>query len=1730
MAPIEAGDAGDALSSSGGEDALWGRWDQFTAEGGAFKIVFVVLSLAGLVLLCRWGLPEFRRLRGHLEHIHSHARRAQAEAKHVADMCAPAVTLADVRRSSWGGGLSAAAGCAAYSSDRSIGCSSSSEGDASVGEASSRDPALEEGSLAMRRKRSGLRKGASRPKCAALAPSGTSLKRRCSLASTGTSLGRGMAAQTPMSEPGNGGGGGGAPDTAVATDRSDRLQRIPLLPWKDVVLAKTSSEMKRVARSRPKFGDARDDIHAHDSEEARRTTVADAYDDAEGDDEGGKSGGRDGAGTAPFFEPPMVTLATGATSFAIVKLTLRSSDPGVPPGMSAAAASALALGSLAASEGSVLPGLPLGSRKKLTVGNGLGTRNLSPRVAKERTIERAYMLHSLRRTASQTELDALLKEASQLRALRHPGLLRIFAAVAGGAGGDELGLISELCEAPLSRILADNVRSAAPIPAIAAAAGVGAGEAVTSGALSNRGNYSQRGGAAGGGSGAVAGMLSARARGGAAGAAAATAAAFDDFGATRDNVLTDSVLGEGGPGGLSWRGGLLAIATDVAQALAFLHENGVVHGGMLLNDVMITAGWRAKLCEYAMDGLRGGRGAAASGYEILSSWDRARGCRISAGANGGGGSLGSGTAEFRGGGSGGSDSSEVGLSRAASVLFIPPERCSGAAPRICRHQTIADVASAAAEAEPSDKLRGGGNTRRCVFGGCSSKTVGIGSNTPAAKRAAAVAAAGVIETATTARTSVGGVAQLAPRRLSVTERGAADHAQGSALVRERARPRPEVSPADAGEVARLVALRAAREGDAWSFGVLLCTLALHTHGQRHTPEQQASLLYMGAKASKSNDTSGIGRGAAGSSCSSNGHESSSGGKSTSRGGGGDDSGHAARKSKGHQHRKHGTSEDECNKGDGHHHHHPHLPHFHMHMPHMPHFHHRHLGHLGKTSVESNGADGHQHQHHLHLPHMHMPHFHVPHLPHMHMPHFHHRHHGHGDHGNHDNHDNHGKASGAAGPAAAVAVADASLAVPLKRATPRHFTADGPSPYMVMLRLCQGKLSPLDGVSLANCPKPLLRLASRCCALDGMGRPNLSFVSEELTGPILSLLDPNCLEARRPETPLRGWRAAVAVANPPLVEKLQEAVEAERNIAAQVDSARSVQAAPLPLPLPSARITEKLDRASWDLSSFCGALGGNLCVDGSEAAAVPPRLRTLSTSLPAGSGTHKRATSQPEREAEAGEGQESRDCARGFGTASNTSEGAAPCGDCSWRGGLQCGGAEDAALAAAVHDEEANAATSALGPGCGADSGASDDPGAGEASQEEARTAARARPEQPAAVRGRIKHGRPSAHAMPAPRQSAVARASPKAVSSASSSSAAAAVTAVGGPAAKEEVVGEVKHANGVQGEPKVAAAAAARVATVEKRPAARPAAAVRGCGKVNSLLSARAMPAPRRSVASHHINAPKEQPAASDEATVAVEASAPARPAAAVASGRPECGGGGAGKPRGKSRLLTARAMPAPQRTVKAHRQAEQMIAADAEEAMWRRSDAAAPESPVPPPVLPAAEAWPELCGGSAMADPASPSACAAADSSQASSLEASTPLVRHGRRRDGGLATCRGSTTAANLQAGGMTRRKLGSCAAGDRGGGGTRGGSGGSGVHPEASVGLGRRNLVRMNSALYGFDEDTTKPEKEGPGRLRRVVKKVETACTAARMSRRSSATEEDGRRALASRGSQARGSQAR
>ena len=53
--------------------------------------------------------------------------------------------------------------------------------------------------------------------------------------------------------------------------------------------------------------------------------------------------------------------------------------------------------------------------------------------AKAAEVERPYLLHNVREPAHPYEQRALLKEAAVLRTLKHPGLLRVFAAAGGSA-------------------------------------------------------------------------------------------------------------------------------------------------------------------------------------------------------------------------------------------------------------------------------------------------------------------------------------------------------------------------------------------------------------------------------------------------------------------------------------------------------------------------------------------------------------------------------------------------------------------------------------------------------------------------------------------------------------------------------------------------------------------------------------------------------------------------------------------------------------------------------------------------------------------------------------------------------------------------------------------------------------------------------------------------------------------------------------------------------------------------------------------------------------------------------------------------------------------------------------------------------------------------------------------------------------------------------------------------
>ena len=86
----------------------------------------------------------------------------------------------------------------------------------------------------------------------------------------------------------------------------------------------------------------------------------------------------------------------------------------------------------------------------------------------------------------------------------------------------------------------------------------------------------------------------------------------------------------------------------------------------------------------------------------------------------------------------------------------------------------------------------------------------------------------------------------------------------------------------------------------------------------------------------------------------------------------------------------------------------------------------------------------------------------------------------------------------------------------------------PTRYVLMLRLCQDKVSPLDGVTLSCCPKPLLQLATQCCSRDPDERPCLAAVLEQLHGRVILSVDAPAhgVGARRPLPAREGWVDAV----------------------------------------------------------------------------------------------------------------------------------------------------------------------------------------------------------------------------------------------------------------------------------------------------------------------------------------------------------------------------------------------------------------------------------------------------------------------------------------------------------------------------------------------------------------------------------------------------------------------------
>ena len=88
----------------------------------------------------------------------------------------------------------------------------------------------------------------------------------------------------------------------------------------------------------------------------------------------------------------------------------------------------------------------------------------------------------------------------------------------------------------------------------------------------------------------------------------------------------------------------------------------------------------------------------------------------------------------------------------------------------------------------------------------------------------------------------------------------------------------------------------------------------------------------------------------------------------------------------------------------------------------------------------------------------------------------------------------------------------------------------PTRYVLMLRLCQGKVSLLDGVTPSCCPRPLLQLATQCCTRSPEERPSLPAVLEQLQGKVLLAIDAAAhgagVGAQRPLPALEEWCDAV----------------------------------------------------------------------------------------------------------------------------------------------------------------------------------------------------------------------------------------------------------------------------------------------------------------------------------------------------------------------------------------------------------------------------------------------------------------------------------------------------------------------------------------------------------------------------------------------------------------------------
>ena len=794
-------------------------------------------------------------------------------------------------------------------------------------------------------------------------------------------------------------------------------------------------------------------------------------------------------------------------------------------------------------------------------------------------MRRVYMLHSVERAASRETLRQLLREVTKLRTLSHPALLHSFAVVSDHPYG-ELALLSELATASLSSVLDHPPQNLE----------------------------------------------------------------------------------------LTWANGLLAIATDVAAGLAYLHSRGLHHGRLFLFNVLLTFKWKAKLAEAALDGYlhasHGGLGDAG-GYELLPSSHGEHGNRL----------------------------------KAAAVLYLPPEKCSGqvavaqrkrlaavrasnaaarecdtnssCAPQqstsvamaLCRGSLISGVAqrrptaptAGSAKGETMDSTKEAGK-RPTVSLGAARRVSAFARRTSAAAAATRATQPEVGAGGSPATEAMAPLGRLASSEAALSEINSASESTAPITARSAM-----AAAASRLEEAKKMAEFAEQRGDAWAFGAFLCSLALHQRRQRQQSAFQRRKAEKQAVSATDVDgdaqqTAAQKKSTAFGFTSTRGHQSKRpsllktgslgnlcrglGGGTTSTKREGAPSTHretllarlaahatprgarhdadtlrqqrearakALRES--HQqetlHRREATRktrvERESTRASRHNH--------------------RRVRRLNRDDMEGWDEDGEQH---------------VKERP--------------GrfteritSAGSELTVDGWSAASGSvrstdgdtessadaqppgspralppilsgrpalppsappSPPAAheqgekraadvvAVLTSRASRTSRATRTSGRDSSTnfeDGAdatttTPYVLMLRVCQGLVSPLDGVTAACCPKPLLRLATQCCVLQPSARPTLASALEQLQGDVLHAVDASAIAgARRPTQPLSGWHETAEVearcaSTPPVADSgaaasaaatspaVLEAPAASESTADACARRSSVQASALPAPV------------------------------------------------------------------------------------------------------------------------------------------------------------------------------------------------------------------------------------------------------------------------------------------------------------------------------------------------------------------------------------------------------------------------------------------------------------------------------------------------------------------------------------------------------------------------------------